>query len=179
MKKIHNNFVMQEGEMLRILICYVFNDESLKLTRDVAIYCLQILNIANFFDLSSTISSLIKGGVLILLDDDRIVLSEKGRTINETLGSTISDNIKHEVMQKIYDYLSFRKNIDENNVILERINNKYLIKCHIAGNKSDFMKLSIEVSDIKQALNIKNNFYKNLSSIYVYTMSKLFEENDS
>ena len=76
MKKIHNNFVMQEGEMLRILICYVFNDESLKLTRDVAIYCLQILNIANFFDLSSTISGLIKGGVLILLDDDRIVLSE-------------------------------------------------------------------------------------------------------
>ena len=39
--------------------------------------------------------------------------------------------------------------------------------------------LSIEVSDIKHALNIKNNFYKNLSNIYVYTMSKLFEENDS
>jgi hypothetical protein len=176
MKKIHNNFVMQEGEMLRILICYIFSNESLNLTRDIVIYCLQILNVANFFDLSSTISSLVKGGVLILLDDGRIVLSEKGRTVNETLSSTISDNIKHEVMQKIYDYLSFKKNIDENNVILEKIDDKYLVKCHISGSESDFMKLSIEVSDIKRALNIKRNFYKNLSNIYVYTMSKLFAE---
>ena len=158
MKKIHNNFVMQEGEMLRILICYIFSNESLNLTRDIVIYCLQILNVANFFDLSSTISSLVKGGVLILLDDGRIVLSEKGRTVNETLSSTISDNIKHEVMQKIYDYLSFKKNIDENNVILEKIDDKYLVKCHISGSESDFMKLSIEVSDIKRALNIKRNF---------------------
>ena len=176
MKKIHNNFVMQEGEMLRILICYIFSNESLNLTRDIVIYCLQILNVANFFDLSSTISSLVKGGVLILLDDGRIVLSENGRTVNETLSSTISDNIKHEVMQKIYDYLSFKKNIDENNVILEKIDDKYLVKCHISGSESDFMKLSIEVSDIKRALNIKRNFYKNLSNIYVYTMSKLFAE---
>ena len=176
MKKIHNNFVMQEGEMLRILICYIFSNESLNLTRDIVIYCLQILNVANFFDLSSTISSLVKGGVLILLDDGRIVLSEKGRTVNETLSATISDNIKHEVMQKIYDYLSFKKNIDENNVILEKIDDKYLVKCHISGSESDFMKLSIEVSDIKRALNIKRNFYKNLSNIYVYTMSKLFAE---
>jgi hypothetical protein len=176
MKKIHNNFVMQECEMLRILICYIFSNESLNLTRDIVIYCLQILNVANFFDLSSTISSLVKGGVLILLDDGRIVLSEKGRTVNETLSSTISDNIKHEVMQKIYDYLSFKKNIDENNVILEKIDDKYLVKCHISGSESDFMKLSIEVSDIKRALNIKRNFYKNLSNIYVYTMSKLFAE---
>ena len=50
MKKIHNNFVMQEGEMLRILICYIFSNESLNLTRDIVIYCLQILNVANFFD---------------------------------------------------------------------------------------------------------------------------------
>ena len=176
MKKIHNNFVMQESEILKILICYIFSKQNLKLTKDVVIYCLQTLNIASFFDLSSAISGLLKDGILLLLNDGRIVLSEKGIVVNENLSSTISENIKYEVMQRICDYLSFESNVNENNVILEKIGSKYLVKCCIAGNKSDFMKLSIEVSNLDQALSVKKNFYKNLSNIYVYTISKLFAE---
>ena len=174
-----NNFeYLKEKEDIKILICHIFANIDIPLTKDIVIFCLQNAKIANFFELNSSFSDLLNNGILDSDSKNIIHITEKGLLVLDSLSESISQNIKNKAINKILEYIKMIKNINENDVKIEKISSGYLIKCSVSGGAFDLMNLSVFAPDAESALNIKRNFYKNLEEIYSGVLSKLIFTDD-
>ena len=172
---------LKDKEDIKILICYIFTKLEIRLTKDMIIYCLQNSGIANFFNINGAFSELLENEILKIDSKNVISMSEKGFLIYESLGESLSQNIKDRAINAILDYVKMLKNISENNVLIEKLDPGYSIKCSISGGNFDLMSLSVFAPDIESAITIKKNFYKNLEDIYSTVLSKLivdYKHND-
>ena len=172
---------LKDKEDIKILICYIFTKLEIRLTKDMIIYCLQNSGIANFFNINGAFSELLENEILKIDSKNVISMSEKGFLIYESLGESLSQNIKDRAINAILDYVKMLKNISENNVLIEKLDPGYSIKCSISGGDFDLMSLSVFAPDIESAITIKKNFYKNLEDIYSTVLSKLivdYKHND-
>ena len=169
-----NNFeYLKEKEDIKVLICYIFANIDIPLTKDIVIFCLQNAKIANFFDLNDSFSDLLNNEILFSDPKNTIHITDKGFLILDSLGESISQNIKDKAINEILGYVKMIKSINENDVEIEKTSSGYLIKCSVSGGSFDLMNLSVFAPDAESALNIKRNFYKNLEDIYSGVLSKL------
>ena len=166
-------------EDVKVLLCHIFANVEISLTKDMVIFCLQNLKIANFFDLNDSFSELISKGLLIVNEDSKLSISEKGLEVYEDLKNSLSDSIKERSVNEILRYVRFIKNIQENDVKIEKTLTGYLVNCSVSGGSFDLMKISVFAPDIESALNMKRNFYENLNDIYANVLSKLMSDSSN
>ena len=166
-------------EDVKVLLCHIFANVEIPLTKDMVIFCLQNLKIANFFDLNDSFSELISKGLLIVNEDSKLSISEKGLEVYEDLKNSLSDSIKERSVNEILRYVRFIKNIQENDVKIEKMLTGYLVNCSVSGGSFDLMKISVFAPDIESALNMKRNFYENLNDIYANVLSKLMSDSSN
>lgn len=164
---------LKEKEDIKILICHIFANIDIPLTKDVVIFCLQNSKIANFFELNNSFSDMLNNGILTSDSKNTIHITDKGLLVLDSLSESISQNIKDKAINEILKYVKMIRNINENDVEIEKISSGYLIKCSVSGGTFDLMKLSVFAPDAESALSIKRNFYKNLEDIYSGLLSKL------
>ena len=145
-------------EDVKVLLCHIFANVEIPLTKDMVIFCLQNLKIANFFDLNDSFSELISKGLLIVNEDSKLSISEKGLEVYEDLKNSLSDSIKERSVNEILRYVRFIKNIQENDVKIEKTLTGYLVNCSVSGGSFDLMKSSVFAPDIESALDMKRNF---------------------
>lgn len=172
---------LKEKEDIKILICHIFANVDIPLTKDIVIFCLQNAKIANFFELNNSFSDLLNNGILNSDSKNTIHITDKGLLVLDSLSESISQNIKDKAINEILGYVKMIKNMNENDVEIEKISSGYLIKCSVSGGTFDLMNLSVFAPDIESALSIKRNFYKNLEDIYSGVLSKLiitYEESE-
>ena len=166
-------------EDVKVLLCHIFANVKIPLTKDMVIFCLQNLKIANFFDLNDSFSELISKGLLIVNEDSKLSISDRGLEVYEDLKNSLSDSIKERSVNEILRYVRFIKNIQENDVKIEKTLTGYLVNCSVSGGSFDLMKISVFAPDIESALNMKRNFYENLNDIYANVLSKLMSDSSN
>lgn len=169
---------LKEKEDIKLLICHVFANIDIPLTKDIVIFCLQNAKIANFFELNNSFSDLLNNGILTSDSKNTIHITDKGFLVLDSLSGSISQNIKDKAVNEILGYIKMIKSINENDVEIEKISSGYLIKCSVSGGTFDLMNLSVFAPDAESALSIKRNFYKNLEDIYSGVLSKLIITDD-
>ena len=179
---MENLFNMGSGflklkEDVKILICHIFVKIDAPLTKEIVIFCLQNLKVANFFDLNDTFSELIEKGILALDKNSRVCISDKGREVYENLKNSLSDNIKERAYREILKYVKLSKNIKENSVKIEKTFAGYSVDCSVSGGDFDLMRISLFAPDVESALSIKKNFYANLEDVYMTILSNLLIKN--
>ena len=89
------------------------------------------------------------------------------------MNNYITKKTKNWATETILKYKKLIKNIDENDVKIERNDLGYSVKCSISGGNFNLMDFSIFAPDIENALKIKKNFYENIEDIYSTLLSKL------
>ena len=157
---------------LKVLLCYVFS-LNMNLTKEVVVYSFHNYKIANFFDLNNVFNELYNNELIQINDKKIVKTTKKGNEICENLNYYLSEKTKNWATETILKYKKLIKNIDENDVKIERNDLGYSVKCSISGGNFNLMDFSIFAPDIENALKIKKNFYENIEDIYSTLLSKL------
>lgn len=174
MKKLldnDSNKIISKDE-LKVLLCYVFS-LNMNLTKELVVYSFHNYKIANFFDLNNVFNELYNNELIQINDKKIVKTTKKGNEICENLNYYLSEKTKNWATETILKYKKLIKNIDENDVKIERNDLGYSVKCSISGGNFNLMDFSIFAPDIENALKIKKNFYENIEDIYSTLLSKL------
>ena len=114
----NSNKIVSKDE-LKVLLCYVFS-LNMDLTKELVVYSFHNYRIANFFDLNNVFDELYSNE-LICVDDKKIVkTTEKGNEIYKNLNYYLSEKTKNWATETILKYKKLIKNIDENDVKIEK-----------------------------------------------------------
>ena len=164
---------------VRILICYLFTCIKQPMSKTTVINALLEKGLTNYFEASSCFDDLVSKGNLINSEDDSdlFIASENARMISEQLGDNLALTIKERAVECVMSLLEKERREKENKVTIENVDNGYIIKCSVSGEKTDLMNISLFLADDEQARIVKKNFYKNPQLIYKTILATLTRNN--
>lgn len=163
---------------IKILICYILN--SVKEPVPATELCEQLYyeGIANIFEISDCIESLLTGGHLKCVNeaDESYTVTETGAQIANTLKTSVPISIRDKACFTTQKMLARRKNLQDTDIAISREGDKTFITCSAMDGDTAIISVKLMVSDETQAVAIKNNFLENPSEIYSKIID-LFTEN--
>ncbi len=164
---------------VRILICYLFTCIKQPMSKTTVINALLEKGLTNYFEASSCFDDLVSKGNLINSEDDSdlFIASENARMISEQLGDNLALTIKERAVECVMSLLEKERREKENKVTIENVDNGYIVKCSVSGEKTDLMNISLFLADDEQARIVKKNFYKNPQLIYKTILATLTRNN--
>lgn len=158
---------------IKILVCYLLLCIDTGLTKDDIVTVIIDNQIANYFEITNAISSLLADGNIVF-DQESLVykVSGSGKMIAEQLKSSLPYTIREKAVSAAINLLAKKKCEKENVVKITRLPNGCSVNCVIpGGNDMDLMNVSIYVPDMLQAKAVKRNFHKNPDLIYQALLS--------
>lgn len=155
---------------IKILICYLYNSVSDKMSQSLVVEAIRADELANFFEIVVAFEELVKDGNLLkseIIDNEQtFVLSENGKVIANQLEATLA----HTVKQKSYDcalrLLSERKTARENYVDIVKTENGFEVRCRVSGGEIDLFSFTLYAPAFEQAEVIKKNFLSYPQTVY-------------
>ncbi len=159
---------LRKRSNVRLLICYIINSVDEPLRKDIVVTVMQKNGIANYFEILDAFNDLYKKQNIILADEknDLYTVSESGKLIASNLSSELPLTIRERALASVMEILMQEKSEKENRVDIKKIDNGYMVDCHISGGKNDLFGCQIYVPDSKQAKIVKRNFQSNAEMIY-------------
>ncbi|MBR7133071.1 MAG: DUF4364 family protein [Clostridia bacterium] len=158
---------------IRILICYLLAAINKPVPGRLLADTLHYEGIANCFEVNDSIASLCKGGQLRLHDqkDDTYVITDSGRSIAQTLKTSLPLAVKDRAYSAAIKMVSRFKNAKETDIKISREGEKAYITCSAIDNGVPLISVKLMIADEEQGLYIKEKFLDNTSEIY----SKIIE----
>ena len=152
---------------IKILICYVISSINAPVPGRMLANTLHYEGIANCLEVNDSIDSLCKSGHLELVDnkDDTYIITQSGRSIAETLKTSIAYSVKDRAYNAAVKMVAQFKNAKESDIKIARENGKMFITCSAIDGGQPFMSVKLLVSDEEQANYIKERFL-NDNTIY-------------
>ena len=155
---------------IKILICYLYNSVSDKMSQSLVVEAIRADELANFFEIVVAFEELVKDGNQLKSDvidnEQTFVLSENGKVIAGQLEATLA----HTVKQKSYDcalrLLSERKTARENFVDIVKTDNGFEVRCRVSGGELDLFSFTLYAPAFEQAEVIKKNFLSYPQTVY-------------
>lgn len=153
---------------IRILICYILSSIDEPVPGQMLANLLHYEGIANYFEVNDSIASLTESGQIKLCnaDDDTYVITPSGRSVAETLKTSLPLTVRDRAYTAAIKMVSRFKNAKETDIKITRENNNTFITCSAIDNGNPFMSVKLLVTDEEQAVFIKNKFLNDPSSIY-------------
>ena len=153
---------------IRILLCYLFSSIGGAVPGKNLADLLHYEAIANCFEVNDSIAFLHKNGQLKLVDEkeDTYVITEKGKSIAETLKTSLSLSVKERALKAALKMVSRYRNAKETDIKISREGERTFITCSALDGDSPFMSVKLMVTDEEQANYIKERFIDNPSRIY-------------
>lgn len=157
---------------IKILICYIASSIDKPIPGKMLANTLHYEGIANCFEVNDAIDSLCKNGHLQLVDkeDDTYTITKSGRSIAETLKTSIAYSVKDRAYNAAVKMVARFRNAKESDIKITKENGKTFITCSALDGEEPFMSVKLLVADEEQALYIKERFL-NDNTIY----SKIIE----
>ncbi len=153
---------------IKVLICYIL--KSIKEPVPVSKLC-EILffdGIANNFEVSDCLESLIKNGNIVCVDEKEqtYTTTESGNNVADTLKNTVPLSIREKACKSTIKMIAQIKNAKETDISIMRNGDNTFITCSALDNGNPIMSVQLLVSDEAQALSIKSKFLENPAEIY-------------
>lgn len=158
---------------IKILVCYILQSVNSPLYFDDVLKIMQEKSLANYFETSDAISSLLKNGNIEKDKNGLLRICETGLEIAQTLDTTLPLSVRDKALEAAVVMLSYAKNERENQVEITKLDKGFSVDLHISDGKRDLMNITLYAPNKKQAKMIKGNFHKNPSKIYRLMLSAL------
>ena len=174
---------IRSTEKIRIIICYILNDIGSPMSRDALQSALYDNGIANYFEISQAIDDLLKVGAVEYRETDGstvLFINQKGTQIAKELENELSVYIKSKAVKAARLTLIYEKRQNENDIVITKISDKKYrldITMHSgisSENANDeLLKVSVFVTDLLQAENMKQSFINNPVMLYTKVIEGL------
>ncbi len=155
-----------------ILICYMLDYINKPFNRDDLIDIIQENGIANYFEVVSALSDLIKCGNVSTDDSSMISVTENGKMISDQLSGELSLFIKQKAISSILRLVKERKLASENPVVITKTDDGgYYVNMRITNGNIDLMSLNVYVPDRSAAEKVKKQFEKDPDELYTVLLA--------
>ncbi len=153
---------------VRLLICYVINCLNKPVDKDLIITAMQKNGVANYFEILEAFNDLLNKQNIIKSNgtQDLYTLSKSGRLIASNLSDELPVTIRERTLETVIELIMQEKNERENEAEIIKIQNGYMVDCHVKDSENDLFSFKLYVPDAKQARLVKKNFQNNAEMIY-------------
>ena len=160
----------------KLLFCYVLYSVGEPISKDVLITAMQQYGYVNYFIASAAFSELLKDGSVAKdeKNENFYKTTEKGDLIAKELKRNLPLSIREKALCATINLQSKLKREKENKVVIEKIENGFLVKGEISGGENiTLMSFSTYVPDEMQAELIKKNFRDSPELFYECMLASL------
>lgn len=162
---------------IKCLICYIIRSVDEPLTKKLLNDSLQDdYSLANYFEVNQAISELLKTGVLSteMSDGEEVlVLNDENRATASYLDSTLPRTVREKAINCAVRLLTRSRRERENEIIVEKLDKGYNVTFTLFDVDTQFMKLTIYVSDMLQVQAVRENFLNDPTKLYSGIISSL------
>ena len=162
---------------IKCMICYIIKSVKEPLTKKLINDILQDdYSLANYFEVNQAISQLLKIGTLESKEIDGenyIVLSDNFKMDTAYFDIELPRTVREKAINCAVRILTRMKRERENEIIVEKLDTGYNVTFTLFDVNTQFMKLTIYVSDMLQVEAIKENFLNDPTKLYSGIISSL------
>lgn len=163
---------------IKLLICYILSSIKSGLSKEDLVSVLQENNLANYFEINSAISELLKSKNIESTEENPnlYTVTDSGKIVSSQLYSSLPIAIRDKALNATIKLLAKIKRETENTVSIKEIKNGYQLNCKISGGDVDLLSFSLYVPDRLQADTVKENFQSNPDIIYECVLAVLTKD---
>lgn len=162
---------------IKYMICYLISSVNEPLTKALINNILQDdYSLANYFEVNQAISELLRSGTIStkqLDGEDILVLSENAVEPTMFIQNTLPRSVREKAINCAVKLLTRSRRERENEITVEKLQKGYNVTFTLFDMNTEFMKLTVYVSDECQVEAVKQNFLKDPSKIYSTIISSL------
>lgn len=153
---------------IRILICYILTAIDEPVPVNMLANVLHYEGIANGFEVSDAVVALAQSGHIEQHDtkDDTYTITKSGRSVAETLKTSISFSAKDRAYSAAIKMLSRFKNAKDTDFVITHENGNTYLTCSLLDNGVPFMSVKLLITDDGQAECIREKVLADPSILY-------------
>ena len=168
---------LRSSSSIAILACYIIARSNEKLTAKNVVDALVEGKIANYFEISSAISKMIKTNNLVENEDGHLSITEKCAFNVEMLENDLPITIREKAVElaaKTARLELYKKEIQRIITTVEKDGNRYKVTLHVSDKDCDFMVLSLYFPSEAQAQVVKEKFQTHPGEVYENLINSIF-----
>lgn len=162
---------------IKYMICYIISSVDEPLTKALINDILQDdYSLANYFEVNQALSELLRSGTIRtenLNGEEILVLNKDAVEPTQFLKNSLPRSIREKAINCAVKLLTRSRRERENEIQIDKLDKGYNVTFTLYDLNTEFMKLTIYVSDECQVEIVKQNFLKDPSSFYSNIISSL------
>lgn len=162
---------------IKCLVCYLIKSVDEPLTKKLINDILQDdYSLANYFEVNQAISELLRSGVLITETKDGeefLKINAQNRASATYLDRSLPRTVREKAINCAVRLLTRSRRERENEIIVEKLEKGYNVTFTLYDVNTQFMKLTIYVSDMLQVEAVRENFLNDPTKLYSGIISSL------
>lgn len=162
---------------IKCLVCYIIRSVDEPITKKILNDSLQDdYSLANYFEVNQAISELLKSGVLsteTIDGEEYLNLNDRNRATASYLDGVLPRSVREKAINCAVRLLTRSRRERENEIIVEKLDKGYNVTFTLFDVDTQFMKLTIYVSDMLQVQAVRENFLNDPTKLYSGIISSL------
>ena len=164
---------------VKVLILFVMSRVSYPVTNgEIYELCYQD-DCLSYFDVCTAIPEMVKSGHLKEVEDDRFVITDKGRADGSLTEDSIAFTVKQRAENAVAKYnRQIRRSSFVKTQVIPRDSGDYSVIMALDDEVGNLMTLELVAPDQRQAVRLGKLFEKKAEMVYNLTMAELLDEED-
>ena len=152
---------------IRILLCYMLHTVGAPIPRDALTDIITAGGMANYFDTEEAIEDLIRLQHLVQTEDRLVATTVTGNQIGSSLGMRIPYTLRERSVKAALQLLKRRAVEQDNKVDICKLEDGgYTVTCSVMDGERTLLSVTLHVSDVWQAEQIKEQFLTDPALLY-------------
>ncbi len=164
---------------VKVLILYVTARSAYPLNvQEIYELCYQD-DCLSYFDVCTAVPQMLQSGHLEKVEDEKYVITEKGRQQGELTADTVAYTVKQRVENAVNRYnRQLRRKGYVKTQIRQRESGDYSVTMSLDDEMGNLMTLELMAPDQRQAMRLSKLFEKKAEDVYNLTMTELLDGED-
>ncbi len=155
---------------IKTLICYLLRKVDQPLSSEQIRQTLVSQGLANYFDVSESISELLRAGNVTADFDDgeeeQLHLTPIGETASMELLRDIPRSVREQALSAALEAVAKVRNAEQTKIDVEPCGSGFNVTFRVADREEDLMRITLYAADRAQVERMKDNFLKDPVRIY-------------
>ncbi len=154
---------------IKTLICYLLRKVDQPLSSEQIRQTLAAQGLANYFDVSESVSELLRAGIVtadFVDDQEQLRLTPIGENASMELLRDIPKSVREQALSAALETVAKVRNAQQTKIVVEPCGSGFNVTFSVADRDDDLMRITLYAADHTQVERMKDNFLKDPVRIY-------------
>lgn len=161
---------------IKLLVCLILIEIKDPLTSEQITQIINDESLANYFDVMTAISELIKNNYILNDENNFLTVTESGKDDINALIHTLPISIKERALVSANKFVLNNKKLNENKVVIKQNKDGYTVQCKMLDIGSDLLNIELFVGTLTQAKEVEETFLNNPKKVYETVLNTLIRK---